>query len=79
MVVAPVLVIPEPARTAKASAVPSGTGVAIAWAAPAEATSTAAEVTVTPSRIDSMRCRTCRRARKIGLIDVMVDSILRNS
>jgi hypothetical protein len=37
MVVGPVLVMPVPARTAKGSATPIGTGVAAACALPAEA------------------------------------------
>jgi len=47
IVVSPMLVTPAPASTAKLSATPSGTSVAIAWALPAVLTRNPAVKTVT--------------------------------
>ena len=60
MVLAPVLVIPEPASTANCPAVPNGTTVAAAWALPADTTSSPADTTAARAASDTPPYRTPR-------------------
>lgn len=69
IVLAPVLVMPEPASTANCPAVPNGTTVAAAWALPADTNAARAATDTPPYRTSSGRRWRCMpQPRRIAIV-----------